>query len=250
MPDGREDIAHEEIDLEDESDRRSAVSKEDRMTNINDPYRPEGASDQERSDEAIYRDVAAETGVAPDDSDLDAEAGVLPGDSDRAVAVAGESDGSETDSASKAAAASAQKVADEAKQRAGDVASTAKDKAADVAGTAKSQTRRLLSQAQEELRGQARQQQQRAASGLSATAEQLRSMADGANSDGTASSLVREAGDRADRLGQWLAAREPGDVLDEVRAFARRRPGVFIAAAGLAGVLAGRLARSLKDSDE
>ena len=96
----------------------------------------------------------------------------------------------------------------------------------------------------------ASQQQRRAASSLSATAEELRRMADGSQTQGMAADLARQAGDRADRFGQWLADREPGDVLDEVRSFARRRPGVFIAAAAAAGVLAGRLGRSLKDGEE
>jgi hypothetical protein len=39
-------------------------------------------------------------------------------------------------------------------------------------------------------------------------------------------------------------------VLDEVRAFARRRPGAYLAIAAGAGLLTGRLARGLAASDD
>ena len=45
----------------------------------------------------------------------------------------------------------------------------------------------------------------------------------------------------------WLEQREPADLLDEVRNFARRRPGTFLIGAAVAGLAAGRLTRGLKD---
>lgn len=38
-----------------------------------------------------------------------------------------------------------------------------------------------------------------------------------------------------------LQDREPGELLDEVRRFARRKPGMFLLGAAAGGVLAGRL---------
>ncbi len=208
------------------------------MTNINDPGRPnEPTYGGDGSDEAVFRDAAAKRSPLPEEPDELIEAG------------AG-SDHSGSGSAAETAKANAKEMAGQAADQAADVAATAKDKAAEVTGTAKSEARSLLSQAQEELQAQAGQQQQRAASGLSATAADFRSMADGSEKDGTAANLVRQAGERVGQIGQWLAEREPGDVLAEVQAFARRRPGVFIAAAVIAGVAAGRLARSLKDGEE
>src|SRR4029077_14443993 len=52
----------------------------------------------------------------------------------------------------------------------------------------------------------------------------------------------------ADKAGQapgGLAARDPGILLDEVRSFARKKPGTYLAIALGAGVLAGRLTRGL-----
>jgi hypothetical protein len=78
--------------------------------------------------------------------------------------------------------------------------------------------------------------------------QELREMADGGRQSGPASEVARQAADRADRFADWLAAREPGDLLDEVRSFARRRPGAFLAGAALAGVVVGRLTRGAVDA--
>jgi hypothetical protein len=53
---------------------------------------------------------------------------------------------------------------------------------------------------------------------------------------------------RTDSVASWLEAREPADLLDEVKSFARRSPGTFLAIAVGAGVLAGRLTRGAKDA--
>jgi hypothetical protein len=43
-----------------------------------------------------------------------------------------------------------------------------------------------------------------------------------------------------------LQSREPAELLDEVRRFARRKPGMFLLGAAAAGVLAGRLTSGVK----
>ncbi|GMA87937.1 hypothetical protein GCM10025868_31870 [Angustibacter aerolatus] len=72
-------------------------------------------------------------------------------------------------------------------------------------------------------------------------------MAKGSQEQGLASDLARQVADRTHTVAGWLDDREPGDVLDEVRSFARQRPGAFIGIAALAGVVVGRLGRGLKD---
>lgn len=69
-------------------------------------------------------------------------------------------------------------------------------------------------------------------------------MSDRAEDSGPAVTLVRQATDGADKVASWLESREPGDLLDEVRRFARQRPGTFLAAAAAAGAVAGRLTRN------
>jgi hypothetical protein len=73
-------------------------------------------------------------------------------------------------------------------------------------------------------------------------------MADGGERSGTASEIARQVADRGDRLATWLGDREPGDLVEEVRSLARRRPWAFLAGAALAGVVAGRLTRGAVDS--
>src|SRR3712207_3819283 len=55
--------------------------------------------------------------------------------------------------------------------------------------------------------------------------------------------LIQQAASKGSQIAQWLEDREPSDVLEELRRFARRRPVMFLALCGLAGVVAGRLTR-------
>lgn len=149
---------------------------------------------------------------------------------------------------------------DVAKEQAADVAGTAKDKAADVAGTAKEQASQvtaeaqrqakdLLNQGRSEVQSQARQQTQRVAGTLHTLADELRGMAEGRNdAPGAASDLAREASDKIKLFASKLDDRDPSELLDEVRRFARRRPGAFLGIAAVAGVVAGRLTRGVKDA--
>jgi hypothetical protein len=54
---------------------------------------------------------------------------------------------------------------------------------------------------------------------------------------------VSQAGARAHGAADWLEQRQPGDLVDEARSFARQRPGTFLIGAAVVGVLAGRLTR-------
>jgi hypothetical protein len=125
------------------------------------------------------------------------------------------------------------------------VADVTKDETRAVASETKQQARRLADQARSELRAQAATQQTRVASGLHSVGGELSRMADSSAEPGVATDVVREAGRRADDVARWLDQRDPGSLLEEVKSFARRRPGVFLAIAVGAGVVAGRLARAL-----
>ena len=148
-------------------------------------------------------------------------------------------------------------VAQDAKQASKQVAGTAVDQGKQVAGTAKEQAKKvtseaatqvrgLVGQAQSQLREQASAQQSRAAQGIRTLGEQLNSMASGnMPEEGPALNIVRSVAGRADAAASWLEARDPGSLLGEVKSFAARRPGTFIAIAALAGIVAGRLTTSL-----
>lgn len=145
----------------------------------------------------------------------------------------------------QAAVAEGRKVAGTAKDEAAKVAGTAKEEATKVAAEAKTQVKDLYNQTRSELAEQAAAQQERVSSGLHALSDELTSMADNSENPGVATDLVQQAARRADSVANWLGNRDPGSLVDEVRDFARQRPGTFIAVAAAAGLLAGRITRSV-----
>lgn len=131
-------------------------------------------------------------------------------------------------------------------QAGGQLAHSAAGQGKDVAGEASRQARELMGQASAQLKEQAMAQQHRAADGLRALGDQLRAMSERTDQPGMADDLVRHAAERAHQAAEWLNQREPGTVVDEVRDYARRNPGLFLAGAAVAGVLAGRLGKSMR----
>lgn len=131
------------------------------------------------------------------------------------------------------------------KQAAGDLAATAQDRAKDVVHEGKRQARNLLGEAQSQLRDQAGAQQGSLVKNLRSLGDELRSMSERGEQNGMATDLVGQAGERAHGVASWLDDREPGQLVDELRDFARRRPGVFLAGALALGVVAGRLTRGV-----
>ena len=129
------------------------------------------------------------------------------------------------------------------------LAGTAADEASNVKHEVGHQARNLVGEVRSQLTGQVSTQQERAAGGIRTVSDQLRSMADSSD-DGMASNLVSQAASRAGDVAGWLESRQPADVLDEVKRFARRRPGVFIAIAAGAGIVVGRLAKSLTSGND
>lgn len=147
-----------------------------------------------------------------------------------------------------AAKQEAAEVASTAREEAGDVLGTAQEEAANVAHEARAQAKEVYAQTRQELMDQAAQQQRRVAKGLRAIGDELQSMARGAENPGIGADLVGQASTRVSDASEWLSQRDPGGLVNEVKAFARRKPGVFIGGALVAGVLAGRLTRSLAES--
>ncbi|MEO3924894.1 hypothetical protein ABGB07_13675 [Micromonosporaceae bacterium B7E4] len=129
-------------------------------------------------------------------------------------------------------------------QTGGGLAHNATDRGRDVAAEAGRQAKDLMGQASGQLKEQAGAQQQRAASGLRALGDELRAMSERSDRPGVGTDLVRHAAERVQQAAQWLDQREPGMVLNDVRDYARRNPGLFLAGAAVAGVLAGRLTRT------
>jgi hypothetical protein len=132
------------------------------------------------------------------------------------------------------------------------VAGTAKDEALDVAGTAAEQVRNVVGEARQQVTTQLSDQ---AATGRDKLSETLRTLGDDLQkmaqgegpSQGMATDLAHEVSDRVRAFGSHLENREPAQLLDDARDFARRRPGTFLLGALAAGVVAGRVFRATAD---
>ena len=157
----------------------------------------------------------------------------------------------ETDERSKTA-----QVADRATTAAGDVTSTATSGAKDVAGEAATQAKvvegeakrqvgNVVDQTRHELTQQADQRTRQAAGGLRTLSDQVAALADGRPGDaGPLAGYLDDARARVSTIADRLDEGGPQGLLDDVTDFARRRPVVFLAAAGVAGFVVGRLARA------
>lgn len=147
-------------------------------------------------------------------------------------------------------------AADQARQAAGTaadegkhVAGVAKDEAQQVASDVQSHARDLLGEARTEVQAQTRTQLDSLVGTLQGFAEDLEKMARGEGpGSGLANDVVQQVGDRARTFSSQLQGRDPSEILDQARDFARRKPGTFLLGALAAGVVAGRLARGAKDA--
>ena len=134
------------------------------------------------------------------------------------------------------------------------VADVTKEEIHKVGSETKKQAKDLYRETQTELADQAAAQQKRVASGIRSLADEIGAMAGTSETRGVATDLAEQAATRASGIADWLDQRDPGSLLSEVKDYARRKPGTFIAIAAVAGVLAGRLTRGAieenKDSAE
>jgi hypothetical protein len=134
-------------------------------------------------------------------------------------------------------------VGQSAKQAGERVAHTAASEAKQVVAETTHQARGLLEHGRQQVRDQVAFQQERVALRLATVADELREMAHMSRS-APVSELADHGAESLHQLAGWLKDQQPGDLVEEVRRFARRRPGVFLLSAALAGVVAGRLTSS------
>jgi len=136
-------------------------------------------------------------------------------------------------------------VGQHAREAGGQVVQTATEQARQVVAESGRQARDLLGEAQGQARDQASAQKQRAAQRMHEMADEFGQLAGNNGNSGMAAELARQAASRLHGAASWLDSREPADLLEEARSFARRRPGTFLLAAAAAGLAAGRLTRGL-----
>lgn len=151
-----------------------------------------------------------------------------------------------TSDASAKTREAASTAADEGKH----VGSVATDEAKHVAGEAAEQARNLAESARAQVEEQGAAQRDKLAATLSTLGDDLDSMARGEKpAPGIASDVISQVSQHARDLGQRIDGRDLDELLDDVRSFARRRPGTFLLGSLAAGVLAGRLLRGAKSAE-
>ena len=143
----------------------------------------------------------------------------------------------------------ARNVAGTAGEGARDVAQTAKEQASQVVTQAKEQGRDLADQARTQVREQAEGQTQQIATKLRDIGDELFALVDGRPDQ--ASNLRGYADQAAGKLSEIADRIESGGLdgaLNEIKSFARRRPGGFLLGAAVAGFGIGRLVRNAAGS--
>jgi hypothetical protein len=135
-------------------------------------------------------------------------------------------------------------TAGQAGKAAGEVAGTALDQAKTVAGEA----RRHAGSAVGDIRGRVTEevegQTQRAAGTVRQWADDLAELAGNASDDSPARSLVSQVADGGHRAADYLDDHGVQGMAEDLKGFARRRPGAFLASAALAGLAVGRMAKA------
>ncbi|MYS94892.1 MULTISPECIES: hypothetical protein [Streptomyces] len=135
-------------------------------------------------------------------------------------------------------------TADQAQQAAGEVTATAVEQARTVAEEAREQAGTVVRDLRGRVTEETEEQARRAAGTLRQWADDLGGMAQKASGDSPARSLVTKAALKGHRAADYLENNGVGGLMEDLQGFARRRPGVFLSAATLAGVVVGRLAKA------
>ena len=140
-----------------------------------------------------------------------------------------------------------------AQRAAAKVAGTAGDRARALKDEAGAHARGITGEVRRQVRDRAEQETQRASAALDHAGSQLQALAEGRIDEaGVFGDYARQAAHVANRWANTVQDRGLDGLLDDLRAVAGRRPGVFLLGALAAGVIAGRFGRNLREemSDE
>ena len=214
---------------------------------------PELSGVDEVGTEVSSGTVYGETYVAPTE-DLyapvgDAGTGTAPTGTTQAGTSAGDVKDTAADQGRRVADTarqSAGQVKDTAVEQGQQVAAVAKDEAVQVKEQAAGSIRDIVGQGRTELASQLGTSQNRLAEYVHSLSDELGTMASGgSDGSGPLADLAHRGARTGGELSRWLTDHEPADVVAEVTRFARRRPFAFLGASLLAGVVVGRVTRSL-----
>ena len=175
-------------------------------------------------------------------TDYSNDPGTVPGGAHRDVSGDESGDESTKDQARQAAGS----AADEGKR----VAGVAQEEVKNVAAEAQNQVRGLLAEATAQIDEQSKAQKSRLVDTVRSFGDDLASMRSEGQQDGVAAQVVQQVAGQARSLASHLDDRNPSELLDDVRSFARRRPGTFLLGAITAGVVVGRVTRGARAAQD
>jgi hypothetical protein len=131
----------------------------------------------------------------------------------------------------------------------GEVTEQAKQQSQQLAHQARQQASELASRTTEQAKSQLTNQKHNASqrmvpiqSALRESAQQLRNQG-----QGQVGEYAEKAADQVERFSTYLRQTEVDEIMDEVRGFARRRPGLFLGSAAAVGFLASRFFKSTSE---
>lgn len=119
-----------------------------------------------------------------------------------------------------------------------------KEKGGEIGRQAKEEIGHVFDDFRTKAKGQADDQTERAAGALRGVAGQLRSMAEGTTEQGMMVDVARDGADRVQRFADRLDQEGIDGIVHDIEDFARRRPGLFLAASVGVGMAVGRLFRA------
>ncbi|MFF4392251.1 hypothetical protein ACFY0G_36675 [Streptomyces sp. NPDC001552] len=129
--------------------------------------------------------------------------------------------------------------------KAAEVGGTAKDQAGNVVGEATAQARDLVGELRTQLTDQAQTQTQRLAENVRRLSQELRELGENGKPDSTMADVARQIADGGHQIAAHVEKRGPDGLVGDLQSFARRRPGVFLAGAALAGFVVARAGKSV-----
>lgn len=145
-----------------------------------------------------------------------------------------------------------------ASEQASELSGTVREQTARVTGEVVEQGRTLAEEARSQAQAQAHAQSRRLADSLSRLGDEVRALAEGRPEDAAtvrpyvtnAADTVYDAADRLYGLASDIDTRGLGGVLEDLQAFARRRPGAFLLGAAVVGFGVGRAVRASSGDNE
>lgn len=150
-----------------------------------------------------------------------------------------------TDSATEHAS----ELKDTASEHAGELASTVKEQAGEVAHEAAQQGREVLDKAKQGLHEQAQARTSELSQSLRRLGGEVQALADGRPHEaGPVAEYVRQAATKVNEAAERVDRQGVDGILEDVAEFGRRKPAVFLAAAGVAGFVVGRMIRAGRDA--